>query len=89
MGLLRIKRNLEKQDYRKLLQLFSCFPTTILKFLGIVVSTYNYRFNGKKVAAGYRGRGAVVPGSVGDTACRGLGKIRCAGVCAKHGVRNK
>ena len=42
MGLLRIKR-----DYRKLPQLFSCFSTTILKFLEIVVCTYNYRFGGK------------------------------------------
>ena len=42
MGLSRKKRKLEKRDYGELLQLFSYFPTTIPKFLGVVVSTYNY-----------------------------------------------
>ena len=49
VGLFRIKR-----DCRKLPRLFSCFSTTILKFLGIVVSTYNYRFGGRN---GPRGAG--------------------------------
>ena len=76
MGLLKIKR-----DYRKFRRLLSCFSTTILKFLGIVVCTYNYRFGGKN---GPRGTGVL--GSVGDTGCQGLGKIRGAGVCGRHGV---
>ena len=78
MGLLRIKRNLEKRDYRKSLQLFSCSSTTILKFLGIVVSTYNYRVNGKKKWS--RDTGVGVPW------CRALWGTRGAAVWEKYGV---
>ena len=61
--------------------MFGSFSTTILKFLGIVVSTYNYRFGGKN---GPRGTGE--PGSGENTGCRGLWKTRGAGDWRKYGV---
>ena len=82
MGLSRIKRKLEKRDYRKLLRLFIYFSTTILKFLGIVVSTYNYRFCGKNgpLGTGVPGSGENTgPGSVQSAGC-GTNKLN------KHNV---